>query len=293
MAYRSIRLLNGSPKGSMSDTCSLTKATGRFVKSHLLPKALTRGSNPGAPFIQGGYGNRPTRRWDSWYDKALVTRQGEDILSAIDDMGIAELRKHSLLWSGRGTGESDPKPDFFDSASRVGARTISNVDVHAVRMLILSLLWRCAASRRKEMEAIELSADQLEQLRIMLVEDRHTPSSSYPFTLTQLLEVGHVHNLAPLSTTLPSLSVNGTQSKPVPVFRFYIDGLIANVVREGWDEHDYGELPFNEEEGKMVVLTVETNRSFEMMNLKKHVVENETRWRHVVSRIGTFGGNSE
>lgn len=200
----------------MSDICSLTKANGTFVKSHLLPKALTRGSTPGAPFIQGEHGSRPTRRWDSWYDKTLVTRQGEDLLSAIDGSGIAELRKHSLLWSGRSTSEGDPKPDFFDNASGVGARTISNVDVHAVRIFILSLLWRCAASKRKEMEAIELADDQLEQLRLMLVEDRHTPSDIYPFTLTQLLEVGFAHNLAPLSTKATIVASGGDTVQASP-----------------------------------------------------------------------------
>lgn len=85
--------------------------------------------------------------------------------------------------------------------------------------------------------------------------------------------------------------MEGIQYKPVPVFRFYLDGLIANVVREGWDA--YGDFPFNEEEGKMVVLTVTTNKSFEIMNLEKHVVESEMRWRHVVSRIGTSGVNND
>jgi len=177
----------------------------------------------------------------------------------------------------------NPKPDFFDKESGVGIRAISNVDVHAVRMFFLSLLWRCAASKRKEVEAIALSADRLEQLRRMLVEDRHTPSRIYPFTLTQLLEVGSTHNLAPLAMTMPSVTVEGRKSNPIPVFRFYIDGLIANIIREKSDE--YGEFPFNEEERKMVVLTVTTDKSFERMNLAKNVVESDRRWRHVISNF--------
>lgn len=267
----------------MADICSLTKTNGLFVKSHLLPKALTRGSTPGAPFIQGEHGRRPTRKWDSWYDNALVTRKGEDILSALDNAGIAELRKHTLLWSGRDPRAGDPKPDFFDEESGVGTRVISNVDVHALRMFFLSLLWRCAASKRKEVEAIALPDDRLELLRCMLVEDRSTPSGAYPFTLTQLLEVGLPHNLAPLAMTMPSVTVEKRKSNRIAVFRFYIDGLIANIVRENWDE--YGELPFNAKERKMIVLTVTTDNSFEMLNLSKHVAESGRRWQHVIDKF--------
>jgi hypothetical protein len=82
--------------------CKLTGVEGSFVKSHLLPNALTRQSIPGGPFIQGGDGEAPERRWTSWYDTALVTEEGEAVLSELDNWAIAQLRSHRLVWSGWG-----------------------------------------------------------------------------------------------------------------------------------------------------------------------------------------------
>lgn len=267
----------------MNGICKLTKKEGAFVKCHLMPKALTRPSRPGSPFLQSGSGSRPIRRWDSWYDTNLVTREGEDILSTIDDAGIAELREHGLLWSGRQSLATGPSPDLFDRESGVGTRVISGVDIHALRMFFLSLLWRCAASKRSEVSAIELPERDLEKLRLMIVEDRHTPIAAYPFTLTQLLEVGPIHNFAPVATTIPSVEIDGQVSQPIPVFRFYLDGLIANIVRDG---SGYGEgMQFNEKEHRMFVITARTATSFQILNLTESVIETELQWPNVATKI--------
>lgn len=56
-------------KGTMANgRCKLIGTKGKFVKSHLIPKALTRHEEPGLPLIQGGSGKRRKLRWDSWYD---------------------------------------------------------------------------------------------------------------------------------------------------------------------------------------------------------------------------------
>ncbi len=256
----------------MKDICNLTKAKGKFVKSHLLPKALTRPSQPGAPLIESGCGRPPIRRWDSWYDKKLVTRDGEDILSAFDNAGIAELRKHGLLWGAVRAFQTAPRPDFLDEKTGVGTRIIRGVNTHAIRMFFLSLLWRCAASKRQEMKDISLSAERLEDLRLMLTENRHTPNTIYPFTLTQLLTPGPRHNLAPSADELPTWGVDGGMGDPIPVFRFYLDGLIANVVRE--KSANEMTMPFKESENVMLVLTVRTEESSQMLNLVRHVIEN-------------------
>jgi len=70
---------------------------GRFVVSHIIPRALTRPSVPGRCFVQAGNGDRPTRRFDSWYDPELVMRVGEDLLADLDSAGIELLRRHQLL----------------------------------------------------------------------------------------------------------------------------------------------------------------------------------------------------
>ena len=70
--------------------CKLTGKNGTFVKCHILPQAFTKPMTPGAPLIQVGDGHRPSQRWTSWYDKAIVTRAGEDFLEKIDTKAIAE-----------------------------------------------------------------------------------------------------------------------------------------------------------------------------------------------------------
>lgn len=42
--------------------CKLTGREGKFVKSHIIPKALTRPSVPGSKFIQKNAGNGPNVR---------------------------------------------------------------------------------------------------------------------------------------------------------------------------------------------------------------------------------------
>src|SRR5689334_22772129 len=82
--------------------CKLTGMSGRLVRSHLIPNALTRLSRTGSPFIQGGDGEPPERRWSSWYDTQLVTEEGEEILALLDNWAISTLRAHRLVWSGWG-----------------------------------------------------------------------------------------------------------------------------------------------------------------------------------------------
>jgi hypothetical protein len=89
--------------------CKLTGDSGQFVRSHLIPDALTRLSKTGNKYIETGVGLPVTRPSSSWYDERLVTRRGEDVLEDIDTQGIEILRRHSLVWSGwKGT------PQFND-----------------------------------------------------------------------------------------------------------------------------------------------------------------------------------
>ncbi|MER9585376.1 hypothetical protein [Mesorhizobium sp. M0276] len=82
-----------------SGICKLTGEFGKYVDSHLLPKALTKAGGLGVPFTKSGMGRRPSTRHSSWYDNRLVTQAGEDILAKLDDWAIKELRKARLVWS--------------------------------------------------------------------------------------------------------------------------------------------------------------------------------------------------
>jgi hypothetical protein len=81
--------------------CKLTGEKGKFVKSHIIPAALTTPEGTG-PLTQGGRGRPPIRRWSSWYDPCLVTQAGEAILAEYDNWAIQELRKNKLIWSSWG-----------------------------------------------------------------------------------------------------------------------------------------------------------------------------------------------
>ena len=118
----------------------------------------------------------------------------------------------------------------------------------------------------------------------MLLEDTHTPLTRFPFMLTQHTEVGETHNFAPLALKLPSVGLNGKRSKPVPVYRFYIDGLIANVIRKPF--RSTSPFPFDAEGKVLLVMTQTTEKSFHIFNLRKAVVEAHAQWPDPMSRIG-------
>jgi len=212
--------------------CTLTHRPGAFVKSHLLPEALTRSTVQGAPLVQYGEGRRPGQRWTSWYDAELVTRDGEDVLSALDTWAIAALRQHKLVWSG--WGDATQLGDLHEAiAGSFGARQLIGLDTARLRLFFLSLLWRAAASTRAEFAAITLPADDLEALR-RIVLGREAPAPDfYPVQLVQLSTRGVMHNQTPYPDVrwLPDVEDPSGPGTYVPIYRFYLDGLIAHIHR--------------------------------------------------------------
>lgn len=219
--------------------CKLTGKPGRFVKSHIIPQALTKISERGSPFFQYGEGVRPIQRCSSWYDQALVIREGEDILSEIDTRAIEALREHRLVWSSWGEattlgGLHDVIQDPF------GVRQV-HLDTKMLRLFFLSLLWRAAASQLSEFKEIELPAADVEVIRKALVDGLEPPMSFYPIQLTQLSTLGPVHNHAPRRDVKYLPCADGAE-RPIDMYRFYFDGLIAHVMLPPFDTVDIGGL---------------------------------------------------
>ncbi|HWV51144.1 hypothetical protein [Pseudorhodoplanes sp.] len=204
--------------------CKLTGHSGKFVDSHILPKALTRHAQKGEGFIQAGAGTRPERRFSSWYDNRLVTAEGEAILSKIDDWAISALREHKLVWSGWGPIQSisnlvaEKIPD-----TKWGIRFIHGLDARRLRLFFLSLLWRAAASDRWEMSQVSLPQEDLETLRIKVLTSDPEPISFYPVRILQLSTVGPTHNYSPIKLT------GEHRHSGSGIFRFYFEGLMAHV----------------------------------------------------------------
>lgn len=256
--------------------CRLTGRHGAFVKAHIIPAALTRPAAPGMPFIQGGLGTRPTQRWSSWYDDALVIRKGEDILTEYDTWGIAELRRLKLVWSGW-EGHRIDCPDYQEIPGTPdwGFRQIKTRDPAKLRLFFLSLLWRAAASRRFEFAEIDMPPDHLEQLRHMLLNRDAGPIGFYPAQLNQLSSKGDIHNMTPIAADKQMYTPDGEPTALLPTFRFYMEGLAVHMTRQdlGGDRiRELGPLIVGNAED-LVVSAVSYEKSFQRENLQKLIAE--------------------
>lgn len=250
--------------------CKLTNEHGTFVKSHLIPEALTRPAQKGSPLVQYGNKNqKPIRRWTSWYDTELVTRKGEDILTEYDTWAINALKENKLIWSGWEESNSLTGLQDANVKNFPGFRIIQNFNSERLRLFFLSLLWRAAASSLKEFSEIVLPTDDLEKLRVMLVSRNHEPLYFYPITLLQLSTKGVIHNQSPILDVKIVPSFIGEQIKEIPIYRFYFDGLIAHIHIQNTDDGTISEL------GSLIVgskeelfITTQTyENSFEKENL--------------------------
>lgn len=213
-------------KRKVIGTCALTGEKGQFIKSHLIPRALTRLSKTGEKRIQSGIGERATKTSDSWYDLKLVTQAGEDILSDIDSRGIDELRKFRLIWSGLNGQEPSSNWSLDDGPS---FREVRATNSAALRIFFLSLLWRAGATKLDHFRHVQLTNGELEDLRVRVLTQDPGPADDFPILLYQLTE-GPPHNRVPLLEEEAQPNADGVQQgQKVAYVRFYFDGLIARI----------------------------------------------------------------
>ncbi len=209
--------------------CLLTGATGTFVKSHLTPQAFTAPAFPGAFFVTAGNRVRPTRTFTSWYDKKIVTRNGEDILAELDSYAIATLRCHKLVWSGWDEKEFlDPDLHKMFSDTQ-GIRKVLFEDVQKIRLFFLSLLWRWAVSGLPAAAEINLPIGQQQQLRDMILASDAGDPGFFPVAFVQLSTRGEPQNMAPIATSKDVYDFESETKEAVPFFRFYFDGLVIHI----------------------------------------------------------------
>lgn len=210
--------------------CALTQKDGIFVKSHILPKALTKPAIKGAPFLQTTRGEGYKKRFSSWYDKTLVIRQGEDVLEKLDDAAIKCLRKDMLIWSSwhfhtpffrRFT------PASLDHSTRCFVPSAPKL----LHRFFVSVAWRACASRLPDMAEAVASEKHIELMRKSLLSKTDLSPSFFPVSLTQLTTKGEVHNLAPMSDTVkpPREIARHLPEESWQIIRIYFDGLIAHV----------------------------------------------------------------
>jgi hypothetical protein len=225
--------------------CKLTGEKGTFVKSHIIPAALTKLDGSGRR-IQAGRGDRPKKRADSWYDPHLVTRAGESILEQYDDWAIKELRRHKLVWQSWGPMQKLATGDFqaFDAA--------------------WGHFWRAAATKLVEFSDIKLDEGDLDRLRTMVLTGNAEPIEFYPITLIQLSTRGFEHNFSASAEVKTNPAIEEVPARTIPHFRFYFDGLIAHIHREAVGQLDdtiIGARP------KLLVTTVAFEGSYQFGKL--------------------------
>lgn len=175
-----------------SGVCALVKEHGDYVKSHLIPKALTVISKKGEARTEASLdGNqRLKRRFDSWFDFELCTRDGENVLEKIDSRGINVLREYQLIWSGW---DSQPfnSGEFFslDASNTSGIRILdSNQEKDKIlQLFFLSLLWRASATKIPEFEDFQLDVDVIEDLRLRVVQQDPGDFKDYPIMLFPII----------------------------------------------------------------------------------------------------------
>jgi hypothetical protein len=255
-------------KAAGTGICKLTGKTGRFVRSHLMPRALTAPDRKGVFFLHIGGGRRPERRWTSWYDDELVIEEGEEILAKLDDWAIAALRKHQLVWTGWGAPTSLPVEQSPRSKEGLAFRIVSGIDGHKLRLFFLSLLWRAAATTRPEFAAITLPDADLSTLQQLLVNGTPGPLEFYPTTLIQMSTRGRAHNSSPIpfERVVPNLPGLGHQA--YQTYRFYLDGLEASVLRQASGNIDWLGPAVVGNGNSLVVATVPFERSWQFENIE-------------------------
>lgn len=271
--------------------CKLTGKVGPFVKAHILPAALTSSAGKGLPFAQAGHNNAPIKRWTSWYDNSIVTREGEDILAQHDDWAIETLREHRLVWSGWAQTNTLEAADLMaiPDGDGYGLREISDIDGNRLRLFFLSVLWRAAVSSLPECAEVALHASDIRRVRRMLIEKDPTPLERFPVSLTQLTTRGPIHNLSPIAQRKPR-DISKLSGPTIPIFRFYFDGLVAHVHRESSsaEVESLGPLLLAGAD-KLVVTAVPFEKSWQRENLAELIDEAEARWPERLARIPGFG----
>lgn len=257
-------------------TCALSGEYGQFVKSHLIPRSLTRLSTTGEKHIQFAIGGRGQRVSDSWYDLKLVTQRGEDILSDLDSCGIDELRRLHLVWSGWAGHAS--VGTILGLNDDVPFRTIRLDDSAPLRLFFLSLLWRAGASKLDAFQHVQLSAAELEDLRKRVWSRSPGSVNDFPIMLHQISTLGPPHNRVPLLEEQRLLGDDGVESEKVATYvRFYFEGLVARIyLGSRQPVPEWVTLTAIRDDGNVLV----SLHQFENSRTKDDIVSNLTAYDH-------------
>lgn len=250
-------------------TCALTGNAGKFVKAHIIPQAFTRPTEKGAPLLQSTRGQGHHRRWSSWYDPNLVTEEGEARLAVIDGQAIRLLRKYQLTWDSWWLFEpvfQEVYPIALGHSFR--EITLTREEARSLHFFFVSVAWRAAASRLKDMSDVQLAPDAEDRLRRQLDNNATWDWKLTPVSLVQLSTLGEHHNLTPLLSEKVIPAYADKAESRVRFIRVYMCGLIAHVHHEGYEGIGGADEPlFLGGDSRLIITGVTYESSFQCSNL--------------------------
>ena len=182
-----------------------------------------------------------------------------------------------MVWSAWGPRITVPPP--HDNYGPFGHRIFDDIDPIPLRLYFASLLWRAAASKRREVAQITIPQDHIDRIAESLRSGVPLVDTFYPVTLAQYSTMGHVHQANPIARLKKTYNNDGNFTFEIPIFRFYFDGLIAHFHVSGGNEPlpDLG-ISGVSNYSKLCVHTIPFQESFQRLDLAKHVANSIVAW---------------
>lgn len=224
--------------------CLLLGTRGKFAKSHIIPKFLTNRALGRAARIQFGINGYPQLLFDSWWDETIVGEEGERRLRDIDTAAAQIFRSLGISWSNFPLSPHAVRAQMGDSEFEL--ISIPDCDTETLRLFFLSLLWRSAVSSRLEFAGITLDQESLETLRRCVLGIEQPSTADFPCVLLLLTTRGEPQIFTP-ATEIIDMEQLGFTLPNIPIFRFFLDGLIVHMGRK------LGDVELAESWGRRIV----------------------------------------
>ncbi|MFO7476908.1 MAG: hypothetical protein R6X03_00895, partial [Methyloceanibacter sp.] len=213
-------------------TCALTGATGKFVRSHLIPRAFCHKNLDKVSRIEWGErGRKPNLRHTGWYDDHLVTDAGERKLAQYDSFAANQIRRQGLCWRFFPISESAHRRQLGEFE----LITIPGANSARLRLFFLSLLWRATTTKHPGFREIRVDPMSRRKLRKIVNGDIEADPADFPIVLVLMTTQGPPQNLTPLRQRIQIPQIAEGLPRDIKACRFFLDGLIAHIGRKSMD----------------------------------------------------------
>jgi hypothetical protein len=162
-------------------------------------------------------------------DSGIVGEKGEERLRDIDTTASKIFRELGISWRYFPLTKDAKRQEIGALDSQL--ITIPDCHTEVLRLFFLSLLWRSAVSTRFEFAEIILDKDSIEALRRVVLGIDQPNAADFPCVLVLLTNAGEPQVHAPMAQTIDMKGM-GFDLPNVPIFRFFLDGLIVHMGRK-------------------------------------------------------------